>query len=706
MVSIKKNIEEIEHFISQKIAHKINGISSNLDTEFQRSSTLFTNRNQTLSIESNHPFNISTIRLPQTKIFHTIIDSDFLELSIIQFYDKSIISVKKNISSSNIKICLKENIYLDGKLCNKDDKFSLKRDSIYVLSIEKLSENLDINLYINNIYKKELSLNPLKFLKARDNDILSTIDHLWGKLDLVSANRQINDVKYLFWLQEIFLHFNWMDELSQSYNNFNNYADDEYFKLCKFRLNKFLNKEFIDYSAAKDEIITEYVYQKAEKVELDILINRYWAKIAYPIRDLYFAKMINNNPDRFIALLFLAIRENLFWYPLLLDKIKKYLHDEKLLTIILLLVELKRHSNLYFDQSKFYYAPIPYSGINNSIEISNLAAKFSCCQNYGKNYTKIKLKNNTIDFSIDRNCNITYLALEKYIIAEPNIFSPLDALDYNFIKIKINDIVLKIPLLWHNFSVYYNNTRIKYLLKKKRWQISFKIGKDVKSLSIDGKKIDITNKQYLTVFHDNSIRGESFNFKFFDEYGVVIDSLSKTIKKITLRGAALKGNGLLAENINLFRGKSLKSKNLNTNEFNTIFLNNSSDDSSFRISTSKFKTVVIELKKNSGFILSLKKNTAIDLRYRLIILTENLYGEEGTEEISEIFYKNLYFYPIIKSYKNFKYDNNFYHILISEDYKKILLQENNKAIGEFKRNIFMIDGRNISKALLELFEII
>jgi hypothetical protein len=711
MVNDIYNIEEIESYIAQQMSIENRNVFDVGETDYRYGVDSYSNRTHSITVESDeHTFNVTNARMPRTRIFLTAIDNEYFDISIIQYFDVNWLLIKRYDPSAKIKVYFSEDLYADDKLFKIGDSLSPNEKNIVLLSQKGEFVKAD-NPYtlLKNICEHETKLNPIYYLRSRNDNQLAKIDRLWSGIDSISESGVIKTAKYFFWIQELFLHFNWIDKLTESYDQLADPMERNTLKKCRERLDIHLNKNKPNRNSSYDSLFSAYIYGGLSESNLLKMIEDVWFKIAYPARELYFTHELNKNPNEYLALLFLAIKNNLYWYPLLLDKIERNLHDRQLLEIVLLLSELKKHSNLYLDSGIYRFASAPYVGIKNSVKISSIPASFESYQSYGKYYTKFISSRNNIEFRVDKSVKLCYSSNKNEIKIQPNIYSALENVRFNEINLQIEKFRLIIPLVWDNFTVYINNSRIKFLLKKKRWQISFKKGKSVNSIFINNDRINFGDKKYFSIDYENRADGNRGYFRFYDEYGVPIRHFSKALKRYTLRGIGIKGNGILSETFNLFYNDSRRSVIVNTNQLLPFYIKNIFESVDFRISASKFNSISFNFKGESGLFYSIKKTPAQLLRFKFIILIDGYERPRELNNAVNLFYRNFGFYPLVKSLPETRLMKNKFYLLISK--KNNHQEDSDLLISSIKHgsgaiNILETDQSNIFQAILELITVI
>jgi len=664
--NIKNIVNDIKNFIRQGFSLKIDGMNLNPDVVYQNAETNYHSRNKFISVNSSIPFSISTTHLPQSRIFLTNIENEFIHLSILQYFSINVLLVEKieNQSALNIN---------SHKFKPYDTiENGLEDDGIYILAQDDNINKQNIVNYLYEIYKKEIAIHPLSSLNSRDKQLLNDIDNNWANITGISEENLINDNSYLFWLQEIFIHFYKINELSQFYKPYSTdeINEDKDLKDSYNRFQCIIGENLPDLSSnMNDSVFKEYIFLQKDKDPLYEYIQSSWRKIAYPAKEIYFSHKLNENPNEYISLLLLAVRENFFWYPLLYEKIKKNLTDKKLLLIISLLYKLKQHSNIKIIKDEISFSPQEQEVINNKIFISSINTIISFYKSYGKYVTNFSEKNSGLQFKIDKKVNFLFTKSENLLQLSPFVYQPpFDIVFSNVISVKINNYNLKIPLIWRQFSIQMNSCRVKFLLKKKRWQLTFKIDENIKNIYIDEEEIQFSAKRYFSIDYNNEITGSKSYLNVYDKYGIQQDYIPKGIKEMFLRGIGIRSNGLLAESFNINRKKSAKSLIINTNKKNVELIPVNNGQVNWSITTAKFNRQIITLNRESGLITGIKYMPAADLRYKLIILIETLSDEE-ISIINNLFYKHFRFYPqIIKAGERYLSKERFY-IIISKNNK-------------------------------------
>ena len=102
--NIKNIVNDIKKFIRQGFSLKIDGMNLNPDVIYQNAETNYHSRNKFISVNSSIPFSISTTHLPQSRIFLTNIENEFIHLSILQYFSINVLLVEKIENQSALNI--------------------------------------------------------------------------------------------------------------------------------------------------------------------------------------------------------------------------------------------------------------------------------------------------------------------------------------------------------------------------------------------------------------------------------------------------------------------------------------------------------------------------------------------------------------------------------------------------------------------------
>ncbi len=645
--NINNLIHDIGEFIRQGLLHRINNIpiAANIDVRF--SETQYCCKNNLVSIDSNIPFNSSTTHLPQTRIFVTTIENEYIHFVLIQYYNITVLIVEKLSNFSGLTLEIHSSINNIHKIEERD---------INVFCIDKNLNNRNILSYFNEIYEKEKEIHPLKSIKSRNAQLFSNIDNFWANIDAISFDGKILESSNFFWIQEIFLHFYKIKELQEFYvnNTQNKSLSIDKLRLSQMRFDAVVNKKSSNnnINLQNEDILREYIFNQTEKNELYLLIQSSWRDIAYPAKDFFFAKRLNDNPDEFISLLFLAVKENFYWHSLLFNKIKRFLKNKDLINIVSLLYILKQHSNLWIKNDVYYFSAHNRDIINDTIYIPSRRLYFSFSKQYGKYLTKLSFDEESHFFNIDKNVVISYRVTEKILKVDALIYHPpIKPISFKTVEIEIKGIILLIPLIWRRFTIKLNSCRIKFILKKKKWQLSFKLDENVKNIFIDKKKVNINNKRYFTILINNKREQSISELCFTDNFCIPLSAVSKINKPIFLRGIGLDRNGTLLEKFNLLKNNSKKSLSVYSNKYISESINQAEPTINYIVTASKFNSEKKFINNESGIISAIRYTPTAILKHKLVILTNNS-DKNMIKMINNMFFNYLNFYPIIKPFNS------------------------------------------------------
>ncbi len=710
-VNIINIILKIRQFVNRGMVKKFNSQSIPIESNYTLHTTYFGSRNKYISFDSETPFEISSARIPQTRIYHFVAENSFFSVTIIEYFDIIILVFENKEDSPSLKINIHKELYINGLKNQSETILNLSTDSIYLISKDRLFEKLDkIPAFLNNIYDNEINFHPLRHIKTRNPNLLNKIDNNWALMKPILKNRTLELSDYFFWIQEIYLHFNWNDKLNDFYAKYSNenILSLDYFHLCN---QKFKSMSSPDYNTSKNKtysLFHEYIFGILEKDELYKLLQNSWQDIYSPAREYYFSDELNSDPDKYISLLFIAVRENFAWYPILFKKIKDYLFDKDLLNVIELLFSLKCHLNLYILLNKWMFSSINSLDSFNQLDIPGINATFSVYKNYGKFFTQFSHQSSNTHFKIDKSVILSYKLADHTIIVSPKLFSPpLIHPKFNYLSIVVNNISIILPLIWKQFFIQYNECKIKFILKKKRWQISFNINKNIYFISVDGNSISIDDKKYFSFNLENKVDGNIAALDVFDKYGLSFTGINKSINKVYLKGIGIAGNGLIIENFNVSSNKSAKNRKISTNQIDSEYITAHTDQLTLKASASKFNPAFFELNKDSGILNGIRELHTSELRYKLLILINKNLDIYNLNLITKMLYDKLRFHPLIQNISNTTINRDSFYIIIDSisNWEKVG-NSNGMTIVKFpksKQNAVLINKDDLQKELSLFF---
>lgn len=567
-MQIDKIINNIEDSIQVGLRHRYNNhvelpLSEFVTTPEIKNNTV-SNSSGTVNItipENDNYFLINSVkyRLPQTRLFYSHYVFNLFEVNVIDYFTDTIVFIKTYESDRKMDITVNaktRHALFSSPPLNPDNELKnvkIKDSFISWFNEEKRESGLNqAGDFLHDKWQEELKVNPVYQIHSQDINFLLAIDQLWAKLPHIGPGRYLkidkisntgNNVSYFFWIQELYMYFGWSDELS---------AAGKTIKEQEKRDKK--KGKYLEHLSS----VTE-AYRK-----LDEQLQQDWEYYQYAVLKFHLKKLVHDNPDEFIAMGLLAYRRQFAWANQLKERIAPLLPFD----LILLFDLLTRLNQALAYSTRKNSACIA----NNSLQAGMLSFTRKQNQEYkfysrgNKRYSLLSLEN--LSFKIDKQVIFFIDITGKTITIHPHIHRPpLQLPQTKNITLAIGGDSFNIPLIWSQFTVELNGTRIRFLFKKNRFQLSIKKRTPTEKIIIEKSEIPNNNQRY-SKFYIPIVKGKSsINIELLDLNNVRLRSCGPHIGKIIFRGSGLDRNGLLSEQFRLSAAETKKTLNLSTNNF-------------------------------------------------------------------------------------------------------------------------------------------
>lgn len=528
-------------------------------------------------IELNQYFNVEYVhRLKNTPFFVSLLSCKFFQIKIIDFYEwrkKTEIYrlfILKNISSgdlqntANIKLDFglkpknisEKCLQLDDLMLEISEEFKLSNNcvsieipgsnyvncfySLFRFNKDKTLCN-DTNAIIKLFYELEnlcRSNHISKYFITKNQSADSELDELWNTQKFIlpdlniTKNMTSNTNSYeteKIWIDDFYKYFSFTEKITYDLNNI---------KLKTIDIIDFLPTKRLLLEYHKKNILLDNKIRKEVQTWWDVFSFRLFGQI--------FTDKCINEPSEVFAVYFLAVKLNLPWAPILLQKIKDCLKDKHhtflhnflffLAHLYIRLIKAKSENNSETIYSPGYFWDNNYKSINNEIEIT----KFS-----KEAYTKLFINDSHI-FKINKLCRIIYNKQQNYIkLFTVDDYSP----HTNYLFLKIDNFTIELPLVWHNGYFEFLNLRFKWIIKKSRFQITIH-SDQTRLIDIDNSQVEIAKDKkliyYIPVERNNP---QIFISLFNSQGGELFSKIHSCKQEIILKGSVINQYGIISNKI-------------------------------------------------------------------------------------------------------------------------------------------------------------
>jgi hypothetical protein len=391
----------------------------------------------------------------------------------------------------------------------------------------------------------------LQCLKIQDIERIELIDELWFRQKEISPDRKINshDTSSSIWKDELIRYMGW--------GNFQN-----------------ARREIqIDYNEDKPESIKGILYdayfkEKYDEEMIKNLIQKWWDQYSLPIFHLKLSKLIQTDVFLVFIIYSFALRMQLPWAGLLHQLANSFYHIPQLalLSYLFQIAMLKIEDN---RSIKF----IPGPGIKGNVGIVKRADIEYRQTRFGKVQFTSLSKQNSQFIKINKRVVLVHNRKLDHFTLVPHLISVSDRdLFHNPIVVEVDARFYQIPLVWKKAEITLPGCRIRWILKKERFQLTCNVKSSVSSLKIDDHVIDITHSNHVKFYYPVKKTDRKGIIQLYDDRGrsfVMQNDLST--KKVFLLGWLEDRYGLIAEKFNI----CIKSRQIPQSANESGFINTS-----------------------------------------------------------------------------------------------------------------------------------
>jgi hypothetical protein len=705
-------IRQIEDFIQSALNHTYNSqvseVSYIISSDGQTCRDSISNSCRTINLEitprqKSLESQYFLYRFPQTRLYYSELQNKDFCLKTIERFDHFIVIIKNYKEDGNIhfKINFNEsyNKISSGKFLRQSDNsfsFSVKDEILIWFNKEKkYNEIKSLPGFLEEVYRSEITNHPISQINCQNKDVLIKIDNLWSALDIIGQGHTIKIDQLLkkrfadfIWLQELYLHFGWFEELFAAYLNLEINSDANLSKkdkeLLLFCYERFLyaakqmdwsvpkKLSFLSINKNKSKILKQFLNyflmrKSINHNQLAHKIQQHWERIHAPVLDYYFKKEVIEDADEYIAFMLLALEGRFWWAEKLQDKINQALTNSTV-NLFNLLMRLKFPVNLSIDKDCFSVSKL--EKFSNVEALSNQSGFYFKYVELNKlQYTHF-YRNENFNFKIDKFAKIIYRENNKEITIEPLLYQPpLIQREFRTTEISIDGYLLNVPLIWNQFVIEFNKSRFKFLLKKNRWQISLKLNRLIKDIKIDKTEITSADQIYQKYYIEIPKQESKIHLEIYNEYGVRLSEFGSYLKQITVRGYGLNVFGILTEKFRASRSSSKRTIEIFSNKAKPQLIAANTKDLTLRFFSGKCSPVEYNLKETEGLPYRIRNSSSEMFKNKLVIYLQN-YNISLINQVRKLFFKKLAFYPEIKPFNQKKFNRKSFVFIIGKDSNK------------------------------------
>lgn len=552
-------------------------------------------------------------KLPETPFYVSSLSDNEMTVKVIDYYDWQpnviiyrIIILKNFYSSPESYIKINFNFKTDkimesaSNVLKVDDAyihFSEKTELIKNQLISTISRNgiasfcmaftfnksIEVDLSFSSVKNKfnklynlcqEKHVNKLFSVKSRSAEI--EMDDLWSKQKYMFPDRQIdtslmkefndNPNAYI-WVIEFFKYFgiksfnNGENEVKQFNNNLTKQSNlddclDALIKKYKTNSNKYdcnlveQNKQILSY----DRLLKCYFSSEATDTILQNELQQWWDVFSLPVMSEVFILKLSNFPEEIFIVYFLAVRHNFPWAEILLDRIEntninnRNRHQYNFLLLIAFFYH--RISKWSVNQNEICFHP-GYKWDNNHKALSGTSdiyyVKYT---RYSKSIFTTLNKENIEIVRIDQPCNILVDNKLNVIRLTPNIFEmEKEGTALTSVDVKVDEYKLLLPLNWKKGEVQFLSLRLRWILKKNRFQLTF-FSKSDKKVLLNNREIFLEKNRKTVHYQAVKYLSAKLNINIFNSEGrTYISKLNEQSTNVFVDGALTNNYGVFSDNL-------------------------------------------------------------------------------------------------------------------------------------------------------------
>lgn len=700
-------IEKIELLIDQALNYRYSAQVKPIAFVSTYSATAIANRQKSATIflqlgRHDLSFRYFSYRLPQTRIYYSEYQNIHLTVKVIEFFESAIVifcpidqqeKYHAIISNRPDPLQIRSTINFRQEQDSGRDFYFESPAILWWSHSPELNDLGNIPQFIQTAIKIEHEIHPLSQLTCSNEGFLSAVDERWARLNLIDQNRLViaasffrNRLSDFIWLQEVYLHLGWFNELAEFYQKTaRDYsatltADDK--RLlgdCHTRFSQAANLSGYTHEANSFRQIqptansTPFSFLQSllhfgdiESTDLSERLQTFWESIHLPLMNLKIQDQLAENPDEFIAFAMLAVSNKFWWADEMIDRIDYFL-TEPSRSLFDMLVHLKKHINLSFRQSGLAFSRMKEFAAVQSLDFFPTRLAFKCTRHSKKELTVFQ-SGQILDLRIDKAVQVNFNRATSTIIIDPLLYQPpLTTLDFHRLQIRIDDFNLSAPMVWAAMVIEFNGARLRFLRKKRRMQVSIKKGRSAQRLFIENREIDWTSQPQQKLNLPLERRKSIYRVGIFNEHGSALQAVGAHLQQITIKGAALDQTGVL---VDMFRVSVNNAKRSEEISGAHGYLNTSAFPKNAPVNLHFYarncEMTSLNLPWESGFLDKLRYTPAEILNYLCHVYLET-YSDTSKKKILRIFHEEVGFNPNIHRISDLQANQHHFIFLIKNN---------------------------------------
>ncbi len=529
------------------------------------------------------PFLKIRYRLPQTRIFYTHYQNPHWDIAVVEYFKHTIVLLHSRNGQGTLRLKNSSKcIGTDEKGIRLPENVSLHSAVWWFRPRNELGKYNTPLHFLHAIRQHEYRINPVARLEINDAQVLQQIDSLFCQFPYVNASghlslRGLQDERFI-WVHEFYLQLGYFTQLEHFYRQVfrksTQSKPDTWFLpylLARFRafsqvLTGQVSAQSLPLPTTKSETKRFlFHYWNVQKWDANLLeaIQYYWEANHPPAFQLRWGQEIRENPAQAIAFVLLALHHHFWWAPRAAEIVLAHL-DNRFQAIFKALVLLTERTSQQVTNGEWHW-----SAFEGKAARQHLATPYCNIglHTFGKEkFTELTHPGAGVHFRLNKHAEIRVDFQGKTLRFAPHVFRPpVNGLEWPTTRVTIGDWNIEVPLVWEQFYFEWNGIRLKWIRKKRRFQITLKNPFPEIPVTINGESVALREDRYTKAYLPIQRRDSQSTFQMFSLQGDALSGLSPLTRQFCVRGVALSFFGILKEHCNVYLNESRKNKMVPTN---------------------------------------------------------------------------------------------------------------------------------------------
>ncbi len=645
--------QEIEFFIENALNGPYNprvGKSVFLCDERSVVSGRFTNYKKSLTLEipactDTSRFKSRCFRLPQSRIFVTIVEDSCTRLLFIDFFEQTVIVVRRY--HDKVKTISLNLIHANRLLTANREPLTDVHNTYYWKDV---SEDLvvfcgpqapetirSVPVILNRLYSDEKKNHPLASLRSSDLTFMETVDKLWSHITCIGPDREVafsekkdlspEEAGSLFWLRELYCYLGWFEEAN--------------------KMSRTNPDVFDTITPDKGPFFSIYTRGIEDERELPADdLESYWMAICNPSKNGYLQELITQKPDELMAFSFLALRLQFWWHDTLFERIDgalKTMESAGIWKIWKLLFLLQRR---YFIAHKGDWYRLMVSGREENTAFEAGAIGLQHLKRKSGKTTVFQFKD-IFSITVNQDVVLAYNRSRNEVELVPHTeASPFFRSRFSTAILKHNSLFIRIPLAWRQFEIQADGLRLKFLLKKKRFQITVRKTDPGQVFELDHYRSGSDKtERYIKLYRQVQTVDPVVHCRIYDDLGNKLSTFGRHISLVQPVIIAVDRRGVLCESAQFKINSPSKGQTLMRNRRQGDFLSVTERSADIHINAGHGASRNMQLPAQTGIFYRFLVTPSLFLSQQMMILYEDL-ADNQISAIRKTVFNSFSFYPV------------------------------------------------------------